>query len=156
MSPFTSHCTTPGSRIFPAGKVVPRITRATCGAIPSSLPTPFWTDATAPSANACAVAAIAASVCIAFVATIPKSQAGSSAASVVARIPVACTSPAPVSRSPRSLIASTCACARSYAQTSTSSSEARLAANSEPTAPHPTTHTLMRSASAAAAARVRR
>ena len=79
-------------------------------AITSSLPTPFWTDATAPSANACAVAAIAASVCIAFVATIPKSQAGSSAASLVARIRVACTSPAPVSRSPRSLIASTCAC----------------------------------------------
>ena len=87
VSPLTSHCTTPGSRIFPAGKVVPRITRATCGAIPSSLPTPFWTEATAPSANACAVAAIAASVCIAFVATIPNSQAGSSAASAVARIP---------------------------------------------------------------------
>ena len=113
MSPLTSHCTTPGSRIFPAGKVVPRITRATCGAIPSSLPTPFWTEATAPSANACAVAAIAASVCIAFVATIPNSHGGSSAASAVARIPVACTSPAPVSRSPFALIASTWSRARS-------------------------------------------
>ena len=29
VSPFTSHCTTPGSRIFPAGKVVPRMTRVT-------------------------------------------------------------------------------------------------------------------------------
>ena len=56
-----------------------------------------------------AVAATAASVCIAFVATIPKSQDGSSAASRVA-----CgrptTSPAPESRSPPALIASTCAC----------------------------------------------
>ena len=26
---FTSHCTSPGSRILPAGNVVPRITRAT-------------------------------------------------------------------------------------------------------------------------------
>ena len=118
------------------------MTRATCGAIPSSLPTPFCTEATAPSANACAVAAIAASVCIAFVATIPNSHGGSSAASVVARIPVACTSPAPVSRSPFALIASTCSRARSYAHTSTSSSEARLAANSDPTAPQPTMQTL--------------
>ena len=59
VSPFTSHCTTPGARIFPAGNVVPRITRGTCRAIASSFPTPFCTDATAPSANACAVAAIA-------------------------------------------------------------------------------------------------
>ena len=64
---------------------MPRITRSTCAASVSSLPTPFITDATAPrSAKACAVAAIAASACIAFVATIPKSQAGSSAASDVA------------------------------------------------------------------------
>ena len=47
------------------------MTRATWRATTSSLPTPFWTVATAPSANACAVAAIAPSVCIAFVATIP-------------------------------------------------------------------------------------
>ena len=46
---------------------------------------PFCTVATQPSANACAVAATAASVCIAFVATMPKSHGGSSAASVVAR-----------------------------------------------------------------------
>ena len=85
MSPFTSHCTCPGSRIRPAGKVVPRITRSTCAAIASSLPTPFCTEATLPSANAWAVASIAAAVCMHFVATIPKSQAGSSAASVVAR-----------------------------------------------------------------------
>ena len=85
MSPFTSHWTTPGSTIFPAGNVVPRITRSTCAASVSSLPIPFWTVATQPSANACAVAAIAGSVCIAFVATMPKSQGGSSAASAVAR-----------------------------------------------------------------------
>ena len=110
---------------------------ATCAAIVSSLPTPFWTDATAPSAKACAVAAIAASVCIAFVATIPKSHAGSSAASLVARSRVACTSPAPVRRRPRSLIAATCASARSYAHTSTSSRDARFAAKRLPTAPQP-------------------
>ena len=92
--------------IFPAGKVVPRITRSTWRASTSSLPIPFWTVATEPLANACAVAAIAASVCIALVATIPKSQAGSSAASAVAcTFPT--TSPAPVSRSPFRLIAST-------------------------------------------------
>ena len=55
----------------------------------------------------------------------------------------ACTSPAPVSRRPAALIASTCACERSKAQTSTSSSVARLAANSEPTAPQPTMQILM-------------
>ena len=112
VSPLTSHCTTPGERILPAGNVVPRITRATWGAIASSFPTPFCTDATAPSAKAWAVAATAAAVCIAFVATIPKSQAGSSAGSVVARsLPT--TSPAPVSLSPSALIASTCARSRS-------------------------------------------
>ena len=41
VSPFTSHCTWPGSSSFPAGNVVPRMTRATCSAIASSLPTPF-------------------------------------------------------------------------------------------------------------------
>ena len=66
---------------------MPRITRSTCAASTSSLPSPFCTVATQPSANACAVASIAGSVCIAFVATMPKSQAGSSAASVVAREP---------------------------------------------------------------------
>ena len=71
VSPLTSHCTTPGSSSLPAGKVVPRITRSTCAASVSSFPTPFITDATAPSANACAVAVIAPSACIAFVATIP-------------------------------------------------------------------------------------
>ncbi len=85
VSPFTSHCTCPGSRIFPAGNVVPRITRSTCAASVSSLPMPFCTVATQPPANACAVAAIAASVCIAFVATMPKSHCGSSCGSVVAR-----------------------------------------------------------------------
>ena len=64
---------------------MPRITRSTCAAIVSSLPSPFWTVATQPSANACAVAAIAASVCIAFVATMPKSHGGIAAASLVAR-----------------------------------------------------------------------
>ena len=96
----------------PAGKVVPRITRATCSASASSLPIPFWTEQTAPSANAAAVAAIAGSVCIAFVATIPKSQAGSCAGSLVART-LPTTSPAPESRRPFALIASTCSRARS-------------------------------------------
>jgi hypothetical protein len=50
----------------------------------SSFPTPFCTDATAASANACAVAAIAPSVCIAFVATIANSHGGTAAALVVA------------------------------------------------------------------------
>ena len=142
VSPFTSHCTTPGSTIFPAGNVVPRITRSTWRASVSSLPSPFWTVATQPSANACAVAAIAGSVCMAFVTTIPKSHGGSSAASVVARGRPT-TSPAPVSRSPCSLIASTCSRETSYAHTSTSSSVARFAANSEPTAPQPTMQILI-------------
>ena len=86
---------------------MPRITRSTWRASTSSLPMPFCTVATQPSANACAVAAIAGSVCIAFVATMPKSHGGSSAASLVAcRRPS--TSPAPVSRRPSRLIASTC------------------------------------------------
>ena len=42
----------------------------------SSLPTPFCTEATAPLARAGADTVIARSVCIAFVATIPKSHAG--------------------------------------------------------------------------------
>ncbi len=58
--------------------MVPRITRSTCWAIASSLPSPFCTDATQPPAKACAVASAAADVCIAFVATIPKSHGGSS------------------------------------------------------------------------------
>ena len=59
VSPFTSHWTCPGSSSLPAGNVVPRITRETWRASVSSLPTPFITDATAPSAKACAVAASA-------------------------------------------------------------------------------------------------
>ena len=85
VSPLMSHWTTPGAVTFPAGNVVPRITRSTCRASTSSLPIPFCTVATDPFANAWAVAAIAPSVCIAFVATMPKSHGGSSAASVVAR-----------------------------------------------------------------------
>ena len=42
------------------------------------------TEATAPSAKACAVAAIADSACIALVATMPSSHGGSAAASLVA------------------------------------------------------------------------
>jgi acetolactate synthase-1/3 small subunit len=52
VSPLTSHCTWPGSSSLPAGKVVPRITRSTWPASVSSLPTPFITVATAPSAKA--------------------------------------------------------------------------------------------------------
>ena len=93
MSPLTSHCTWPGSSSLPAGNVVPRITRATWRASVSSLPTPFITDATAPSAKACAVAEIADSACIAFVATMPKSHGGSAAGvarRAEARVDVAC------------------------------------------------------------------
>ena len=142
VSPLTSHCTSPGSSSLPAGKVVPRMTRSTWAASTSSLPTPFMTEATAPPAKACAVAEIADSACIALVATMPKSQGGSAPGSLVAcRCPW--TSPAPHSRSPRSPIASTCGCERSKAHTSTSSSVARLAANSDPTAPQPTMQILM-------------
>src|SRR6266576_181606 len=56
VSPLTSHCTWPGSTTRPAGKVVPRITRSTCCASASSLPTPFCTEQTEPFANAPAVA----------------------------------------------------------------------------------------------------
>ncbi len=136
VSPFTSHCTWPGATIFPAGNVVPRITFPTCSASASSFPSPFCTVATQPSAKACAVAAIAELVCIAFVATMPKSHGGSSAASAVARRRPT-TSPAPERRRPFALIASTCSRDRSYAQTSTSGTRARFAAKSEPTAPHP-------------------
>jgi hypothetical protein len=55
--------------------------------------------ATQPSAKACAVAATPRDVCIAFVATMPKSQGGSSAASVVARTGRR-RRPRPESRSP--------------------------------------------------------
>ncbi len=159
VSPLTSHCTTPGSTIFPAGNVVPRITRETWRATTSSFPTPFWTVATAPSAKAWAVAASAPSVCIAFVATIPKSHGGRAAASVVARRWPR-TSPAPVSRSPFAFIASTWAWETSYAHTSTSSRVARFAAKSDPTAPQPTMQTLISPplparAARAAAARTR-
>ena len=52
------------------------MTRPTWRASVSSLPTPFITDATAPFANAWAVASIACSACIALVATMPKSHGG--------------------------------------------------------------------------------
>ena len=144
VSPCTSHCTCPGSRSLPAGNVVPRMTRSTCAASVSSLPSPFWTVATQPSANACAVAAIADSVCIAFVATMPKSHGGIAAALAVA-FGCPTTSPAPVSRSPSRLIAATWSSLRSNAHTSTSSRHARFAAKSDPTAPHPMTQILMSS-----------
>ena len=142
VSPLTSHCTTPGSSSLPAGKVVPRITRSTCSESVSSFPTPFITDATAPAENTSAVAEIAAAACIAFVATIPKSHGGIAAGSLVA-FGRPTISPAPVNCKPLFLIASICASFKSNAHTSTSASVARLAANSEPTAPHPTTQILM-------------
>ena len=81
---------------------------------------------------------IAASVCIAFVATMPKSHAGNSCASVVARRRPT-TSPAPESRSPFGVDrVDVLARDASNAHTSTSSSCARFAANNEPTAPQPT------------------
>ena len=120
---------------------MPRITRSTCSAIASSLPSPFCTDATHPSANACAVAAIAAAVCIAFVATMPKSHGGIPAASLVAA-----WTPDDVAGAgePQAVAVDRVDVhsLRSNAQTSTSSSSARFAANSDPTAPQPTTQTL--------------
>ena len=107
VSPRVSQPTWPGSITWPAGNVVPRITSRTCSAISSSLPAPFWTEATAP--KACAVAAIASEVCMLFTATIPSSQGGSAAGSAVA-LTFPTTSPAPESRSPFALIASTCSC----------------------------------------------
>ncbi len=78
--------------------------------------------------------------------TMPKSQGGIAAASLVARgCPT--TSPAPESRSPPRLIAATCSSLRSNAHTSTSSSSDRFAANSDPTAPQPTTAILIPSSS---------
>ena len=81
---------------------MPRITRSTWRASTSSLPTPFMTDATAPPAKACAVAAIADSACIALVATMPSSHGGSAAGSLVAcrsRVHVArARQPQPVAR----------------------------------------------------------
>ena len=118
------------------------MTLRTCWAIASSLPTPFWTEQTLASSRAWTTEATAAPVCMLFVATIAKSQAGSSAGSAVARGRPT-TSSAPDSRSPPALIASTWAGQTSYAHTSTSSSRARFAAKSEPTAPQPTTHTLI-------------
>ena len=56
--------------------MTPRITRGTCAAITSSLPIPFCTLQTAPSAKTCAVAAIAAPVKVALVATSPSSHGG--------------------------------------------------------------------------------
>ena len=111
-----------GLRLSGAGEVVGRLRATTDAAeLPpcdfgivatKAMHTEPAIAATAPPANACAVAAIAGAVCIAFVATIPKSHAGRSAATLVARgRPV--TSPAPVSRKPSRLIAPTCSSARS-------------------------------------------
>ena len=66
----------PGPTTCPATRQTPRITRGTWRAITSSLPIPFCTLHTAPSANTCAVAAIAASVNVVFVATMPSSHGG--------------------------------------------------------------------------------
>ena len=60
------------------------MTRGTSSATTSSLPSPFCTLATAASAKTSAQAATAARVCSALVATMPKSQGGTSAGSVVA------------------------------------------------------------------------
>ena len=68
------------------------MTRGTWCATTSSLPIPFCTLHTAPSANTCAVAAIAASVNVVLVATIPSSHGGICDASVRALMPA--TAPA--------------------------------------------------------------
>ena len=102
--PGASISTTPGAATWPAASVTPRITRGTWRAIASSLPIPFCTLHTAPSANTCAAAAIAGSVSVAFVATMPSSQGGISRASARAAM---CTI-WPSTRRPLRLIASTC------------------------------------------------
>ena len=88
----------------------------------SSLPIPFCTDATAPSANACAVAAIAALGVHRLRRDDPEVARRQLAPRRVVARSRPTTSPAPDSRRPFALIASTCSCARSYAHTSTSSS----------------------------------
>ena len=132
----------PGSTIRPAGNVVPRITRSTCAGDRLLVADPVLdrADARRPRTRARSPRA-PRSVCIAFVATMPKSQAGSSAASLVAAHPPDHLARA---REPQPVLVdrATCSSARSYAQTSTSSSCARFAANSDPTAPQPTTQTL--------------
>ena len=85
VSPSASKRTTPGSTIAPAGRIVPRMTRGTSSAMTSSLPSPFCTLATAASAKTSRHGlATAARVCSALVATMPKSQGGTSVGSVVA------------------------------------------------------------------------
>ena len=82
VSPLVSWLHTPGAVICPAGNVVPMMTRGTYSAMISSLPTPFCTEHTAPSANTWATAAMAARVYRVFTAMIPKSQGGISLASL--------------------------------------------------------------------------
>ena len=146
VSPFTSHCTCPGSSSFPAGNVVPRMTRSTCCAIVSSLPRPFWTVATKPSEKACAVAAIAGSVCIAFVATIPKSHArqlgGVARRARMARDVSRARKPQAVAVDRVDVILR-----EVVGPDLASSSSDRFAANSDPTAPVPTTQILTPSSS---------
>ena len=108
VSPFTSHCTTPGSRIFPAGNVVPRMTRPTCASRPPrcrrrSAPSPRPRPRTRRRRRdrAFRVHRLRRDD--------PEVARRSSLASVVA-VGRPRTSPTPTSRSPFALIASTCAC----------------------------------------------
>ena len=140
MSPGASKRMTPGPVTAPATSVEPRITRDTCRAMISSLPTPFWTLATEPSTKMPAAALIAASVNEDFVATMPRSHGGIEAASVRA-CTRAVSSARPVMRRPCALIASTCSVDASSAHTSTSGAAARRAAKRPPIAPQPTTQT---------------
>ena len=155
VSPFTSHCTTPGDRIFPAGNVVPRITRATCRAIASSFPTPFCTEATAPSANACSGRRDTRRPCASPSSPRSRSRTREARTARPSREPARPRLLRPSAAGPCALIASTCARSRSYAHTSTSSSCARFAAKSDPTAPQPTTQTLTTAAAFARAGRPR-
>ena len=120
--------------------MLPRMTRGTSSAITSSLPSPFCTLTTAASARAVRAPSTAARVCSALVATRPKSHAGRSRPSVLARTS-AVKSASPVTRRPRDPIASTCSAQGSTAHTSTPGTRARCAAYRLPIAPQPMTAT---------------
>ena len=142
--PCTSHCTTPGSTTLPAGNVVPRITRSTCRGEHLLVADPVLDGRDASRRRTRARSRRSrASVCIAFVATIPKSQGGSSAASAVARSRPT-TSPAP--RQPQAVAVDRVDVVARRGRTPRPRrrrASPRFAANSEPTAPQPTMQTLI-------------
>ena len=98
-SPWASYRTTPGATTAPAVTMLPRMTRGTSSAMTSSLPSPFCRLTTEAFARAARAPSTAARVCSDLVATRPKSHAGRSRPSVLARTGAA-KSASPVTRSP--------------------------------------------------------